>query len=272
VIETRHDSTLPKGAPPLAATGDIPLLMTSAVSKLPDGTSRIDYDMMFSNEDGGTPITKTFRNYGRATDYEPVYSVTVDKDGNRVTDSFQGPSHVPYRFHGTFEGDRPVLRVSTRNNLFDSRLFGATPRWSEAPLPPTPHKLTDRELMLANPWTFAVMGKEMLREGKVGTPGKLGSQQVVDARLHLYFEPQDDARLGLEKYRKVTLQLRDGRSVDVLARRKSIFPTVPNRPALGTAIPLPDGINPDDVVGVHHLEGRVFVLDDTFTPRQLASV
>ena len=273
ILETRYNPRL-TGPTPEAAFTDLPLLMVPSVKYLEGGVRRISYDLLLSNEDNGLPVTTIFRNYGRSTDYEPVYSVDLDASGKRIVDRFQGPSHAIYDFSGERVGDRPVLRVGTRNNLFTSNLLGATPRWSEAPTrvyngmaPP------DRALMTEHPWTFSVMGKEIERENKVVPAGQTpGKGQVVDARQHLYFEPADAARTTIEQEKEIRLRMLDGSSVVVPVPGRSIWPTLRNRPPLGTAIPLPPSVAAADIAGVEGLAGRVLRLDAQYKPQALPGV
>jgi hypothetical protein len=228
---------------------------------------------------------------GRTIDFEMPYRVEIDRDGNRVKDLFQGPVHVPYRFHGERFGDRPILRIATRNNLFTSNVDSSTPRWSDAPLAPTAKRPTDRELMLDHPWTFAVMGSELIREGKVTvddhdrqiphaksprlTDAVLGGNVVADARRYLYLEPDDPARKEFEQTGKLNVVLKDG-SVRTIEHDKRHFPLLaPFRAPSGTAIRLPKSLRAEDVVGLETtpdsrtVPTRVFVLDRKYHPRVL---
>ena len=68
---------------------DVPLLAyhTSA----PDGAGNrtIEYTVIWSNEDGGTNTPALMARWGRTTDIEWIYRVTVDAAGHRLSDAYQ---------------------------------------------------------------------------------------------------------------------------------------------------------------------------------------
>lgn len=286
MLETRLELHGDPHRPPAVYT-DVPLVLAPTVQHHDDGTTTLHYNLLYSNEDRGTPVTSTFRRFGRATDYEPVHTVTLDAAGNVVGDKFQGPSHIPWSFHGDRIGERPVMRVATGNGLFTSRSLGATPRWSEAPSGLFNAAPSDRDLMLAHPWSFQVMNEELQREGKVVAPrAEPGPNQVRDSRDFLYLDVGSDAaRQAFDGARMVTLQLRNGSVVSGTIDPRGRMPTVPNRPALGTAVPLPKGITGADVDGIASWAtgpnapqqtqlppGRLFVLDAEYAPHMLGKL
>ena len=260
---------------------DVPMVLAPTVAPLPGGGTRITYDVLFSNEDGGIPIGAAYASLGRSLDLEIAYRVDLDAAGNRVADMFQGPVHVPYQFQGERMGDRPILRVATRNNMFTSQLTHATPRWSESPIAASAARRSDRELLVGNPWTGAMMGKETVREGKITLPG--AKYPVWDARSYLYLGSSDLPRIAYERDKSIGVVLRDGSVVELdEASRKRVMWS-PLRPPMGTAIRLPDGVASDDVIAIRVL-GRdgmplprpgqaaaasTFVLDGQYRPRVL---
>lgn len=275
ILETRVPSRTGSGEP---LDTDLPMLLAPTVLRRPDGSIQIDYDLLLSNEDGGIVITQAYSMLGRSIDQETVYRVQLDAAGNCIGDLFQGPLHVPYRFRGERVGDRPVLRVATANNLFTSQLTNATPRWSELPIEPTPVRRSDRELLIAHPWTAAVMTAETQREGKM-SDGATKPGTVDDARRYLFLGPVGDALRGAyERDKGLELLLRDGSSVRIDHAFRIPF-RVPFQAPMGTAVHLPGGIDGDAVAGVRALRpappsdpnvpSTTFVLDAAYRPRQL---
>lgn len=269
-----------------ATRTDTPMLMAAAVVPNADGTRTINYYAMFSNEDGGTAMPKLVRETGRAVDYEPVFAVKVDKAGNRVgVPKYQGPSHKRYEFQGQWQGDRPLLRVATDNNNFSPGVTKGGSFWSEGVLAPdlrsfvpkapagsfaelsnNPTWLTDALVMRANPWTYALMGKEMLRENRV-VADRPGSGQVKDMRQLVYLGPVgvSPARRILQAGKPVTLKLRDGRTIDLKLNPDD------NGGIQNAALPLPKGVRGTDVAGLVGTTGDVWVLDDSFAPVQIGT-
>lgn len=208
-----------------ATHSDTPLLLTAQVVANRDGTRTITYFAMFSSEDGGTRPNLLMRNLARLVDYEPVIELTVDRAGSIVgTPHYQGPLHRTYAFDGAWVGSRPVLRVATANNNFSSRLRTGAPLWSQATtaMPALVRTMltaggrdnldrgvmaaTDHPLMRAHPWTFAVMGKEAVRErrrlrgsaaaGLVLRVVGLSNPAASDPRRMLLLAPQPDPLRG----------------------------------------------------------------------------
>jgi len=273
IVETRWSPAFERGAMPDQFGSDVPLAMVSIVQPQSNGTRRLRYYLMTSNEDtSGFPFATIFRKFGRTTDYELMYEVWVRPDGSKVDDRFQGPLHIRWRFEGEHQGDRPVVRVTTRNGMFASNSYRVSPRWSEMPIGRWNHVPEDRELMLAQPWMFAVMGKENIREGRSAPRGAtpLGNKQAYDAREHLYFEARDPARLGLERSQVVTAVLHDGRRVRFRVSKEDFRPPPPGLPPRSTAVALPPWLPSSTIAGLDLPPGRVFTLDEDFKPRQLA--
>jgi hypothetical protein len=270
VLETRWTP----GSPRIPAVHtDIPLLTVPKIEELPDGRKRITYYMMFSHEDGGTPVTRAFRMFGRSADYERAYHVDLDAAGNLVRERYQAPMHVPREFRGSHtDGTRPVLRVATPNNLFTTRTLGATPHWSEAPQAPRSDAANDRAVMESNPWTYEVMGKELQREGRSVFGTAPGVDQVVDARQHLYLRNGDPAQAQLLKDGSLPVALDDGRVVHATLPPRGRQLVMPSAIHEGIAVPLPHTVMPEQVVGVANAPGTVVALDRAYQPRTLPVV
>ena len=165
---------------------DVPVLMWYELEPSERGM-RYRYTVIFTNEDGGTPTDRLMATWGRTTDIEYLYSVEVDAAGAILDEDMQGPNHKVLPFKGRREGRHPLLWVSTENNMvLDS---GDTAvRYAPAPVPA---QLADRSreaVMDAHAWTYQVMAKELMREGKIVPGAPPGNGTISDPRRHAYLE------------------------------------------------------------------------------------
>src|SRR3954452_14012329 len=144
---------------------DLPLLMW--YETVPTARGRqFRYSVIFSNEDGGTQTDRLMATWGRTTDIEFVYGVTVDADGKIVAEEFQGPGHEVPAFKGRHEGRHPLLWVSTDNNMVSES--GPTQIRYAPNADLFDLRRDSREAVMdANPWTYAIASQEMRREGKI---------------------------------------------------------------------------------------------------------
>jgi hypothetical protein len=178
---------------------DVPLLMYYEVSPLPAG-QRIDYSVVFTHEDGGTPADRLMATWGRVTDIELAYSVELDAAGAIVKEIYQGKDHEMPAFAGQREGRHPLLWVVTDNNMFGER--GPTSRR---------HRPAPRRVDLAGPargagggaepWTYRVMSEEVRREGRIVERPARGSKKIPDSRRFAFLEActeLHDARLAFD--------------------------------------------------------------------------
>ena len=176
---------------------DLPLLTWYETDETSRGR-RIRYSVVFTNEDGGTPVDRLMATWGRTTDVEFAYAVELDRDGRVLEESFQGKGHELGPFTGRREGRHPLLFVVTENNMFGDRGRSAV-RFAPAPLPVS---LTDRSreaVMDAHPWTYSVSAAEARREGRVAADARPGSGRIPDPRRFVYLEacaPAQDATLA----------------------------------------------------------------------------
>jgi hypothetical protein len=175
---------------------DVPLLMYAER----DGHSLV-YTVVFSNEDGGTSTRALMARWGRTTDIEYVYR--VGPQGAIV----QGRNHVDLPFNGKYEGRHPLLMPVTNNNMIgpaeDSPL-----RFQLAPVLVDLSTSSREAVMDAEPLTYAVMAKELEREGKLRPFGTVQGENVSDVRNYAFFEykgTHDRSALT------VTAALKDGR-------------------------------------------------------------
>lgn len=170
---------------------DIPLLMWYEMTRAQEMLT-IRYSVIFSNEDGGTETNALMARWGRATDIEWVYEVTITPEGRVLDARYQGTRHRTRRFRGRREDDHPLLFVVSDNNNFSDR--GRSPmRFALRPLPFDTSAVAREELMDRHPWTYRIMTEELRREGKVGSTPRVG-QQILDPRRYLYLEIASEQR------------------------------------------------------------------------------
>ncbi len=156
---------------------DTPLVGWHEVLPASNPAHRIlEYSVVWSNEDGGTPAPALMAQWGRTTDIEWIYRVEIDAHGHRVAGRgfFQSPNHGTEKFRGRYDGTHPLLQTCTsNNNVCDSKALKAQ---HQAPDPMRfalstraglPASQPREHVMDANPWTYQVMAREMVREGKV---------------------------------------------------------------------------------------------------------
>src|SRR2546430_7576501 len=142
---------------------DVPILMWYEVVPTSRGRE-FRYSVVFTNEDGGTATDRLMATWGRTTDIEFVYGVELDAAGRVVAEQFQGAGHEMPAFGGRRDARHPLLWIATDNNMVSDR-GTTTVRYAPAP---EHFELTDvsREAVMdAHPWSYALAGQEMQREG-----------------------------------------------------------------------------------------------------------
>lgn len=187
---------------------DAPLVAWVERFPAADGGRELRYSIVFSHEDGGTPLDRLMATWGRATDIELVYAVELDASGRVRRAEYQGKDHVTTRFAGRREGSHPVLYVVTRNNMLSDR-GPATPRITLVPAPFSLDSVSREVVMDAQPWTHQVSAVEVRREGLVVDGAKPGSKRIPDPRRFVFLEAcgsVSDARLAFD----VALRRSDG--------------------------------------------------------------
>ena len=165
---------------------DVPLLMWYEIEPTERGR-RYRYSVIFSNEDGGTPADRLMATWGRTTDIEYLYSVEVDAGGAILSEDMQGPGHEILPFKGRREGSHPLLWVSTENNMVLDH-GTTTVRYAPAPVPADLEDTSREVVMDANPWTYEVMAKELVREGKIAADAPPGQGTIPDPRRYVILE------------------------------------------------------------------------------------
>lgn len=171
---------------------DVPMLMYHTKStEQATGNTTIEYTIIWSNEDGGTDTPALMARFGRSTDIEWVYRVTLGPDGALLKEEYQGPGHVTTPFAGAKEGDHPLLVTSTSNNNFTPVADPSQSTGYRFFLNPTqvlPADRTREVMMDRNPWTYPIMAKELVREDKIESPASPSTPGVSDQRNYLYLE------------------------------------------------------------------------------------
>jgi hypothetical protein len=165
---------------------DLPVFMWYEIVPVPQGR-QFRYSVIFTNEDGGTATDRLIATWGRTTDVEFVYGVTLNGQGKIVAEEFQGPGHEVPAFRGKHEGAHPLEWVSTDNNMVSES--GPTAiRYAPAP---QRFDLTDasREIVMdAHPWIYTLAAKEMVREKKLLDDAPAGSGRIPDSRRFVFVE------------------------------------------------------------------------------------
>ncbi|HEY2946349.1 MAG TPA: hypothetical protein VGN09_28210 [Vicinamibacteria bacterium] len=165
---------------------DLPLLMWCE-RETRSGGVRLRYSVVFSNEDGGTPIDRLMATWGRATDIEYVYSVELDDAGKLRGEEFQGKDHKLLPFRGRHEGTHPLEWVVTDNNMVGDE-GDTTRRYALAPEPLDLADASREQVMDAHPWTYRVSAQEARREGRVAEDARPGSGRIPDPRRFVTLE------------------------------------------------------------------------------------
>ncbi|MFF1836503.1 hypothetical protein ACFVXE_20185 [Streptomyces sp. NPDC058231] len=256
------------GNPYQNATTDTPLIAwhDTAPATTP-GHTTLTYSVVWSNEDGGTNTPALMARWGRTSDIEWIYSVEVDEHGNRVTgsDTYQAPDHRTLHFSGRYEGDHALLETCTSNNNMCD-VVDDPMRFFLSSLPTLPAGQAREYLMDNNPWTYGIMAKEMLREGKIEAPSAATplTPEVSDQRNYLYAvlkKTTDSANTGAS-WVGVSLGVRlvNGDTVHLSHHVDPTWSIQRDDPAAST-VELPAGTTADDIaeVSVH----RVVVGTDT---------
>ena len=144
---------------------DLPLLSWYETDVTERGR-RLRYSIVFSNEDGGTPVDRLMATWGRTTDIEFVYAVELDEGGRVISETYQAKGHELVPFAGRHAGCHPLLWVVTDNNMVGER--GRTKvRFAPAPRPADLAHRSREAVMGDEPWSYRVSSEELRREGKV---------------------------------------------------------------------------------------------------------
>jgi hypothetical protein len=165
---------------------DVPVLMWYEREPTERG-ALYRYSVIFTNEDGGTPTDRLMATWGRTTDIESIYSIEVDRAGGIVGEEYQGPDHKILPFRGKRDGRHPLLWVSTDNNMVRD-VGEVSIRYAPAPQVANLDRVSREAVMDANPWLYAVMARELRREGKIADDAPPGQDRIADPRQFAYVE------------------------------------------------------------------------------------
>jgi len=238
---------------------DLPLLTWYETDRTPRGT-RYRYSVIFTNEDGGTPVDRLMATWGRTTDIEFVYAVERDAAGRVLEEIYQGGDHKLLAFDGGHEGGHPLLWVVTENNMVGTS--GETfERFAPAAIPFELADVSREAVMDANPWTYRVAAEEVRREGRVAADARPGENRIPDPRRFAFVEacaPGEDVTLtfalglagaapaGAADEALLWFPSDGGQPHYRIARSSSTFPNGCFR----GAVALPEGTTPAQVRGL----------------------
>ena len=167
---------------------DIPLIMYYDINYY-NNIKTITYNIIFSNEDSrvGIGLSDMMLSWGRTTDIEWIYEVSLNSQGDIINEIFQGPSHTATIFNGQKRENHPYLINATANcNFSDSGssdyIFFLPPLnidWSGH----------SREyIMDLNSWSYKIMSQELINENKYEEEQDPLNWQISDIRNYLYIE------------------------------------------------------------------------------------
>lgn len=234
------------------ARTDVPLLAYHASQPAADGTRTIEYSVIWSNEDGGTNTPALMARWGRTTDIEWIYRVRVDATGRALDAVYHGANHVTTPFTGAKEGDHPLLQTVTSNNnlrqVDDVRLASGY-RFFLDPSGTLPAGRTREAVMDASPWSYQVMAKEMLREGRLEATPDPATPEVSDLRNYLYLELDKTTSAGAGVGTALAVKLRGSDRWYASHHEQPTWSIERDGPA-ATTVELPAGTSPADVEAV----------------------
>lgn len=169
---------------------DLPVFMWYEIVPVPRGR-QFRYSVIFTNEDGGTATDRLMATWGRTTDVEFVYGVTLNGQGTVVAEEFQGPNHEILPFRGKHEGGHPLQWVSTDNNML-SEAGPTAVRYAPAPQRFDLAGVSREVVMDAHPWIYSLAAQEMIREQKLVEDAAAGSGRIPDSRRFVFVEACTD--------------------------------------------------------------------------------
>jgi hypothetical protein len=267
---------------------DIPLVMYVEQDVAGESGSRysLQYTVIFTNEDGGTPTDRLMATWGRTTDIEFVYGLT-NPDGR---EEIQAEGHTWRAFDGPREGTHPMLWVSTTNNMVGDHGSEDLVRFAPAPQLVSLAGTSRERVMDENPWTYAVTSAEMLREHRVDPAATRASGTIVDPRRYVTIEACAQVR-GAALAFDVGVAHADGGTRWFPSDTDPRF-RIERGGCFRGSVPVPTGVSPADVTGLRiraypraPREGessppapsvtlnavpKLFMLDERYTPTPLA--
>jgi len=167
---------------------DIPLILYYDVS-YEDNLKTIKYSIIFSNEDSrvGIGLSDMMLSWGRTTDIEWIYEVSLNSQGDIINEIFQGASHTPTIFNGNKLNNHPYLINATANcNFSDTGISDYI--FFLTPLNINSEGHTREYIMDQNPWSYKIMGQELINEDKYEEEQNPLNWEISDVRNYLYIE------------------------------------------------------------------------------------
>jgi hypothetical protein len=202
------------------------------------------YTIVFSHEDGGTPTDRLMATWGRATDIESVYESEQLRVGG-ARQEYQGPGHEILPFAGTRIGSHPLLWVSTDNNMVSDSGPPDAVRFALMPQLINLANVSRETFMDANPWLYAVMRAELIREGLIDRAAPAGSGKIPDPLSFAYVEACGELRdamlafdVGVAAGGPIVWHATDRGDTRFRISRSGCF---------RAAVPLPAGVAPADL-------------------------
>ena len=182
---------------------DFPLVMYAEqhVSGESGTPYQLQYTVIFTNEDGGTPTDRLMATWGRTTDIEFIYGLTDPSAGAEPREEIQAAGHKWIAFNGPREGSHPILWVATENNMVADHGAEDLIRFAPAPELVSLDHTSRESVMDRDPWMYAVTSAEMLREHRIDPAATPGSGRIVDPRRYATVEACGrvaDATLALD--------------------------------------------------------------------------
>jgi hypothetical protein len=204
-LAVEHAPILYARADTLGHFSDAPLLMWYETFKQPEGVT-IQYSIVFSNEDGGTPTDALMARWGRTTDIEYLYRVTLDNQDHILKEVYLGIDEKPHPFQGRKERLHPLILDTTPNNDFTDAGYSPV-QYRFMPVYADLSNDSREELMDRFLWTYRVMAEELKREHKLRPYGTVVGTNVSDPRNYLYLEMKaENHQAGLVAW----IKLRNG--------------------------------------------------------------
>jgi len=249
---------------------------------------QLQYTVIFTNEDGGTPTDRLMATWGRTTDIEFIYGLTDTTSSSPAHEEIQAAGHKWIPFQGPRVGMHPMVWVATDNNMVADHGPEEMVRYAPAPeLVSLDH--TSREFVMdRNPWMYAVSSAEMVREHKTDPLATPGSGHIVDPRRYVTLEAcgkVKDATLAMD------IGVRHGAPGSPIEWRPTDTDSrfrIARGGCFRGGTPMPEGVTLNDVAGLRiraypralragettppagsvvlESVNKVFMLDKTFVP------
>lgn len=149
---------------------------------------QVQYTVIFTNEDGGTPTDRLMATWGRTTDIEFIYGLTDPTQSAPAHEEIQAAGHKWIPFQGPRVGTHPMVWVATDNNMVADHGPDDMVRYAPAPHLVSLERTSRESVMDANPWMYGVSSAEMVREHKIDPLATPGSGHIVDPRRYVTLE------------------------------------------------------------------------------------